>query len=83
MIKNSPANAGEMGLTPVLGKFHMLHSNQACAPQPLNLCLRVLEPQLLRLRAAAAEALAPGLQSTGFATRETTTERRPHISARE
>ena len=27
MVKNSPANAGNMGWIPVLGRYHMLQSN--------------------------------------------------------
>ena len=29
-----PANAGDMGLVPGLGRFHMPYSNQACALDP-------------------------------------------------
>ena len=36
MIKNSPANAGDMGSIPGLGRFHMPWSNRACASQLLS-----------------------------------------------
>ena len=47
MVKNLPANPGDMGLIPHLGRFHMLCSNQAQVPQ------------LLGLRAAATEVHMP------------------------
>ena len=33
MVKNLPANAGDMGSIPGLGRSHMLQSNEARAPQ--------------------------------------------------
>ena len=33
MDKYLPANAGDMGLMPAPGRFHMPWSNSACAPQ--------------------------------------------------
>ena len=36
--KNSPANAGDVGSIPGLGRFHMPWGNEACAPQLLSLC---------------------------------------------
>jgi len=35
--KNPPTNAGDMGLIPGLGIFHMLPNNEACAQQLLSL----------------------------------------------
>ena len=35
--KNPPTNAGDMGLIPGLGIFHMLPNNEACARQLLSL----------------------------------------------
>ena len=32
VVKNLPANAGDMGSIPGLGRFHMLWANYACAP---------------------------------------------------
>ena len=31
VVKNPPANAGDMSLLPDLGRSHMLQSNSACA----------------------------------------------------
>ena len=36
--KNVPANAGDMGLIPGLGRFHMSQSNKTRAPQLLSPC---------------------------------------------
>ena len=38
--KNPPARAGDMGLIPGLGSFHMLQSSQAHVPQLLSPCSR-------------------------------------------
>ena len=35
MLKNLPGNAGDMGLIPGLGRFHLPRSNEACVPRPL------------------------------------------------
>ena len=48
MVKNQPANAEDMGSIPSPGRFHMLQSNLARAPQLLSLCSRAHEPQLLK-----------------------------------
>ena len=40
MVKNPPANAGDMGSIPGLGRSHMLRSNQARVPQLLSLYSR-------------------------------------------
>ena len=48
MVKNPPANAGDMGLSPGPGRSHMLQSNSARAPQLLSLRSRAREPQLLK-----------------------------------
>ena len=45
---NLPANAGDSGLIPGLGRFHMLQSNQARVPQLLSLCSRACVLQLLK-----------------------------------
>ena len=37
MVKNPPANAGDMGSTPGLGRVHMLQGDLAHAPQVLKL----------------------------------------------
>ena len=37
MVENLPANAGDTGSSPGLGRFHMLQSNWALEPQLLSL----------------------------------------------
>ena len=37
MVENLPANAGDMGSSPVLGRSHMLQSSWAREPQLLSL----------------------------------------------
>ena len=37
MVGNPPANAGDMGSSPGLGRFHMPRSNRAREPQLLSL----------------------------------------------
>ena len=59
VVKNPPASAGDTGSSPGLGRSHMLQSNEARAPQLLNLCSRSLEPQLLSPRATTTEARVP------------------------
>ena len=50
VVKNLAANTGDTGSIPGPGRFHMLGSNEAHAPQPLNLCSRAQETQLLSPR---------------------------------
>ena len=38
VAKSLPANAGDTGLSPGLGRSHMPQNNYACAPQLLSLC---------------------------------------------
>ena len=59
VVKNPPANAGDTGSNPVLGRSHMPRSNYASAPQLLSLCSRARESQLLSPRATATEARTP------------------------
>ena len=59
LVKNPSANAGHTGLSPGLGRSHMLQSNKARAPQLLSLRSRAREPQLLSPRAATTEAHVP------------------------
>ena len=47
MVKNLPANAGDMGLIPDPGRSHMPWNNYAC------------EPQLMSPSAAITEARVP------------------------
>ena len=58
-VKNPPANAGDTGSIPCLGRSHMPQSNKARVPQLLSLCSRVHEPQVLSPCAASTEACAP------------------------
>ena len=39
MVENLPANAGDMGSIPGLGRSHMPWSNRAHEPQLLSLCV--------------------------------------------
>ena len=39
MVENLPANAGDMGSSPGLGRSHMLRSGWAHEPQLLSLCV--------------------------------------------
>ena len=48
VVKNLPANAGDTGLSPGLGRSHMPRSTSACVPQLLSLHSRACEPQLLK-----------------------------------
>ena len=46
MVKNLPANAGDGGLIPDPGRFHMPHGNQAHVSQLLKpVCSRAHAPQ--------------------------------------
>ena len=38
VLNNSSGNAGDMGSTPGLGRYHVPRSNQARAPQLLSPC---------------------------------------------
>ena len=72
-VKNLPANAGDMGLIPDPGRFHMPSWNEACGPKLLSPCSRAHEPCLLRPRAwspcpTAREATA--VRSLSAAARE-------------
>ena len=49
VIRNPPANVGDMGSVPDLRRSHVRHSNQACVPQLLSLRPRARDPQLLIL----------------------------------
>ena len=59
VVKNPPANAGDMGSSPGPGRSHMLRSNEARVLQLLSLSSRARRPQLLSLRATTTEAHAP------------------------
>ena len=62
VVKNPPANAGDMGSSPGLGRSHVPWNNLARAPQLLSLHSRACEPQLLkptRSRAGVSQLLSP------------------------
>ena len=48
VVKNPPANAGDTGSRPGLGRSHMSWSNQARVPQLLGLHSTAHAPQLLK-----------------------------------
>ena len=60
LVQNPSANAGNMGLIPGPGRFHVLQGNQAHTPQPLS---PSLELQLLSMCAAAIEAHEPSTRA--------------------
>ena len=70
VVKNPPANAGDMDPIPGLGRFHRPTSNEACALQLLSLNSRDQKLQL------------PTLWSPYSATREATTVRSLPTAAR-
>ena len=59
VVKNPPANAGNMGSIPDLGGSHVPQSNSAPAPQLLSLCSRAQEPQCPRAEPTCPTACAP------------------------
>ena len=63
VVKNPPANAGKMGSIPDPGRSHT--GTKAPVPQPLSLCSRALQPQLLKpthARACAPQQEKPGIK---------------------
>ena len=48
VVKNPLAKAGDMGLSPGLGRSHMPRSHKARAPQLLSLRSRAHEPQIVK-----------------------------------
>ena len=59
VVKNLPANTGDMGSSPDPGRSHMLQSNKTHMPQLLSLRSRAREPQLLSPCATTTEASSP------------------------
>ena len=59
VVKNRPANAGDMGLFSGPGRRHVLLSSEACVPRLLALCSRALGLPLLSLHATRTEACTP------------------------
>ena len=56
VVKNPPANAGDTGSTPNLGRFHVPWSNKACA--------QLLKPMCPRAHALQQEATTVRSSST-------------------
>ena len=61
MVENLPANAGDMGLSPGLGRFHMPRSN--CAREPQLLSLRVWSLFSATREAAIVRGLRTAMKS--------------------
>ena len=61
MVENLPANAGDVGLSPGLGRSHMPRSNLAREPQLLS--LRVWSLCLATREAAIARGLHTAMKS--------------------
>ena len=59
VVKNLPANAGDMGLIPGPGRCHSLQNYKARAPQLLSLHSRACEPQSLSPHATTTGARVP------------------------
>ena len=78
MVKNPPANAGDTGSSPGLGRSHMPRSSEARAQQLLSLHSRAREPQRLSLRATTTEARVP--RARALQQREATTMRSLHTT---
>ena len=56
VVNNLPANIRNMGSIPDPRRSHMPQSNSAFALQPLSLCLKAQEPQLLKPKSSKAHA---------------------------
>ena len=63
VVKNPPANVGDTGSIPDLGRSHMMQSNQAHEPQLLSLSSTAQEPQLLKLACPGARQQEKAPQS--------------------
>ena len=59
VVRNPPANAGDMGSSHGPGRSHVPWSNWACLPQLLSLCSRARKAQLLSPCATTTEARTP------------------------
>ena len=83
VVENPPANAGDTGLSPGLGRSHMPRSNWAHVPQLLSLRSRASEPQLLSPHAATTAAHVPRAhalhqrEATAMGSPRTTTKSSP------
>ena len=57
VVKNPPANAGDMVWIPDRGRSHMQQSNQACVLQLSSLCSKDQKPQVLKPPCPGAHVL--------------------------
>ena len=55
--RNPPANEGDRGSIPGLGRSHMPRSNEACEPQLLSLCSQLENPLLIVTRESLCAAV--------------------------
>ena len=65
MVKNPPANAGDIGSISRPGKFHMYPSNKARVLQLLSLCVASTEALTPRTQAREATAVRNPYTVTG------------------
>ena len=80
VLKNLPANAGDLGLIHDPGISYMLQGNQVHVPQLLGLCSAAWESQLLSPCATTTEAHIT--YSPCSATKEATAMRSPRAATR-
>ena len=83
MVKNSPANVGDMGSIAGLGRFHIPQSSEAQAPQPLSKCPRDCAPQREEPPQGEAHALQPDGSPAGRNWRNARTATKTQHSQRE
>ena len=77
VVRNPPANAGDTGLIPGLGRSYMPRSNEARAH---NYWVCTLEPMSHNYWACMPQLLSPDAWSPCSATREATTMRSLHTA---
>ena len=80
-VKNLRVNAGDTGLIPGPGRFHMPWDNEAHVPQLLS--PGTLEPRSPAREAHAPQLLSPGTLEPCSPTREATPMRSPRATTRE
>ena len=80
VVKNPPANTGDMGSSPGPGRSHMPWSNEARVSQLLSLCSRAREPQLLSPCATTTAPLVP--KASAPQQREATAMRSPRTTTK-
>ena len=80
VVKSPPAEVGDVGSIPDLGRSHVPQSTKARAPKLPSLCSRAGGLQLLSPHATMTDAFMP--QSLCSATGEATATRSPHAARR-